>query len=97
MGIDTTQIDHKGRNPLNNRRFNLRAATDSQNGHNCGAQKNSMTGVKGVCFDKQSGKYDARVMFTRKQHYLGRFDTIEEAAAVVQEKREELAGEFACH
>jgi len=97
MGIDTTQIDHKDQNPLNNQRPNLRSATVSQNLHNRGAQKNSTTGVKGVYFDKRLGKYRAQIGFEDKKYYLGLYDTIPEAAAVIQEKREELVGEFAHH
>ncbi len=97
MGIDIAQIDHKDQNPLNNQRPNLRSATVSQNLHNRGAQKNSTTGVKGVYFDKQRGKYRAQIRVEGKQYYLGLYDTIPEAIVVVQRKREELVGEFACH
>ncbi len=96
MGIDTTQIDHIDQNPLNNQRSNLRAATVSQNGHNRGANKNSKTGVKGVSLH-EGGKYIAEIMVKGRKHKLGLFDTIAEAAIVVQRKREELVGEFACH
>jgi hypothetical protein len=97
MGIDPKLIDHKDQNPLNNCRSNLRAATGTQNQHNRGAQKNSGTGVKGVCFVKKAGKYMAQIRDKGNQYYLGCFDTIPEAASVVQKKREELAEEFTCH
>jgi len=99
-GIDITQIDqidHKDHNTLNNRRSNLRSATAVQNGHNRGANKNSTTGVKGVCFDRTRGKYRATLGVAGKHYFLGRFDTIPEAAAAVRRKREELVGEFTCH
>lgn len=97
MGIDASRIDHKDQNPLNNQRKNLRAATHSQNLHNCGASKNSTTGVKGVWFHKARGKYVAEIRVEGKLYWLGRFDILAEAAVVVQKKREELVGEFACH
>ncbi len=97
MGIDAKCIDHKDQNPLNNQRSNLRAATHSQNQHNRGAQKNSKTGVKGVSFDKTQGNYQTRIEIKGKQYCIGRFDTIAKAEAVVQQKREELVGEFTCH
>jgi len=97
MGIDSKKIDHKDQNPLNNQRKNLRAATNSQNQHNRGCNKNNTSGVKGVVFDKSRGKYRAQIMVEGKCHNLGRFDTVAEAAAVVQHKREELVGEFACN
>ena len=96
MEIDSEHIDHIDRNPLNNQRSNLRVATRSQNQHNRGAQKNSKTGVKGISFDKTQGRYQARIEITGKHYYIGRFDTVEEAAVVIKQKREELVGEFAC-
>ena len=97
MGIDTRRIDHKDHNPLNNRRSNLRSATGSQNLHNHGPNKNNTTGVKGVSFDKARGKYVSKITVEGKHYRLGRFDTISEATAIVQRKREELVGEFTCH
>jgi hypothetical protein len=97
MGIDAKCIDHKDRNPLNNQRSNLRPATDAQNGHNCEAYSTSKTGVKGVWFDEARGKFQTAIWFEGKRYALGRFYTLPEAAAVVQKKREELVGEFACH
>lgn len=96
MGIDSKMIDHKDRNTLNNQRENLRAATRSQNMHNHGFNKNNTTGVKGVYFCQQYGRYKAQITVEGKQHFLGRFDTIPEAEAVVIAKRKELVGEFAC-
>jgi len=97
MGIDSRMIDHKDQNPLNNRRSNLRVATNSQNLHNCGAPSNNTTGVKGVHFHKSSGKYQAEITVKGTRYYLGLFDTIEEAKVVIVAKRKELVGEFACH
>ncbi len=97
MGIDSKRIDHKDHNPLNNQRSNLRPATRSQNGHNHGANSNSKTGVKGVSFDRSRNRYRVRLRVEGKRYRLGRFDTIEEATIVIQRKREELVGEFACH
>ena len=96
-GDGTTQIDHIDRKPLNNQRSNLRPATAVQNGHNCGAPSNNTTGVKGVYFDKNAGKYKAQIGFEDKRYHLGLFDTLPEATVVVRKKREELVGEFACH
>ena len=97
MGIDSKRIDHIDHNPLNNQRSNLRAATVSQNGHNHGPNKNSTTGVKGVSFDKSSGRYRAHIKVKGEYLSLGRFNTIPEAEIVVIAKREELVSEFACH
>lgn len=66
MGIDS-MVDHKDRNPLNNCRSNLRAATNSQNLHNRGPQSNSLTSIKGVCFHKQTSKYHAQITVEGKK------------------------------
>lgn len=97
MGINAKRIDHKDQNPLNNCRLNLRAATVSQNGQNRSANSNNTTGVKGVYFEKSSGRYRAYIKVEGKRYNLGRFDTIAEAEKVVQQKRKELVGEFACN
>ena len=95
--LEFDMIDHKDQNTLNNCRHNLRAATRSQNGHNCGTPKNNKTGVKGVSFCKQTGKYRAVIVVDCKYIHLGRFDTLPEAEKVVIAKRKELVGEFACN
>lgn len=41
--------------------------------------KNSTTGVKGVSFVKAKKKYRAQIMFKRRVHHLGYFDSIEQA------------------
>ena len=100
MGIDleaASHIDHIDNETLNNCRSNLRAATVSQNLHNTGVPRNSKTGVKGVCFHKASGQYQAKICVRGKLHWLGTHVTIAEAERVIVAKREELCGEFACH
>lgn len=93
--IDHTRIDHIDQNTLNNCQNNLRYATVSQNGHNRGVQKNSITGVKGV--QRIGKRYRARIKLHGKRYWLGHFDTIAEAEKVVIAKRKELVGEFACN
>lgn len=96
MGMKYVTVDHINGNPLDNRRSNLRAATHSQNLHNRGKPGHNTSGIKGVSFDKRTGRFDARVMVKRKQYWLGRFDTPAEAGLAVSQKRRELVGEFAC-
>lgn len=97
MGIDHRRIDHIDHNSLNNQRSNLRFATGSQNSHNRGPQSNNTTGVKGVWFHKQRGRYVAEITVEGQKYYLGLFDTVPEAEKIVIAKREELVGEFACN
>lgn len=95
IDIKGDMIDHRDRNPLNNRRDNLRPSTQSQNLHNRGPQKNNTTGVKGVWFCKRAEKYVAEVSVEGKKHWLGHFATVVEAEKVVIAKRVEILGEYA--
>lgn len=72
----------------------LRLATPQQNRQSLsGAHPNSATGVRGVV--RRGSRYRAYVGHNGTRHYLGTFDTIEEASAAAQAKRVELFGEFA--
>ncbi len=80
-------IDHINGDPTDNRLANLRdvsIAANSQNQRK--AMNTSTTGVLGV--EPRDGRFGARVQVGNERHYLGRFDTAEEAhAAYVQAKR----------
>lgn len=83
-------VDHIDRNKTNNRPSNLRAATHGQNGANSVIR---WTGrQKGV--SKNHDRWMARVRKGKVVHYLGTFDTEEEAhqAYVVAARR--LHGRF---
>ncbi len=72
-------IDHIDGNKLNNKITNLREVTNKQNTENRKAQKNSKTGVKGVSFNSKLKKYVAQIQHNGKNHYLGVFDSVEDA------------------
>lgn len=93
---DGIEVDHKDGDGLNNRRSsNLRAATKSQNMHNSGLFKNNKSGIKGVTFDKESGKWKAHIAVHGKQNTIGRYDTLELAYQARCEASKRLHGEFA--
>jgi hypothetical protein len=71
--------DHKNLNRLDNRRLNLRPATDSQNQHNRSKYRNNTTGFKGVT--RCQGKFQARITVKGEQIFLGYYKTAEEAHA----------------
>jgi len=96
MGILAPQIDHIDLNPLNNQRENLREATPSQQGYNRGLQQNNTSGVKGVIYEKRTGRWVPRVKCDGKTHYAGSYTDKEEARRVVVALRRKLHGEFAC-
>lgn len=79
-------IDHINHNRLDNRKLNLREATNSQNQMN---RKNKPTGVS---FHKLSGKWRARITKNQKEIYLGLFETEEEAILVRKEYLKQWEG-----
>lgn len=90
-------VDHRNRNGLDNRRANLRLCTDSQNSANRTKFKNdAKTKYKGVYLQPRTGRFEAGLKFQFKCHYLGTFDTQEEAAQAYDRKAIECFGEFAC-
>ena len=91
------QIDHINGNILDNRIENLRIATCAENQWNAKTRVDNKSGVKGVCWHKETQKWYAQIKHNKVLHYLGVYSTIEEAKKVVQKKREELHGEFARH
>ena len=87
--------DHKDRNFHNNLKINLRVASLSQNRANTPKQKNNTTGYKGVRFHFRRGKYYARIQKDHKLHFLGYYETAQEAALAYNRGALKLFGEFA--
>jgi hypothetical protein len=90
------EIDHRNGDRLDNWINNLREATRSLNNANAKTRKNSTSGIKGV-FRFPDGRYRANISHGGKNHYLGTFDTIEQAAAARNEAAERIYGDFARH
>ena len=91
MGYPDDTVDHKDRNGINNQRENLRTATGAQQQAN--KQGYGASGVKGVTL--HHGRWRATIAVNKVQRHLGRFNTIEEAAAAYDQAIRELHGEFA--
>jgi len=87
-------IDHINRNPLDNRRDNLRICTQQENQFNRSVQCNNTSGVTGVCFYKSNNKWIAYIKVDKKKKYLGCYSTKEEAIAARHKAEIEYFGEF---
>jgi hypothetical protein len=89
-------LDHIDGGPRNNRIENLRACTNAQNQYNGPRKSNNRSGYKGVAFCKGYRKpWRARIIVEKKVVELGRYETLEEAAAAYAEGAKRYAGEFA--
>jgi hypothetical protein len=89
-------VDHINGNTMDNRRCNLRFATRSQNSGNK-RKVVAKSGFKGV-YKKQKVKprWGAAIRKDGQQHFLGYYDTPEEAAMAYDKMAVDLFGEYAC-
>lgn len=84
-------VDHMCHNKHCVRPEHLRLATKKQNQENlAGPLKNNTSGFLGVSWSKHAQKWDARVAHNGKQHFIGNFTRLEDAAWAVRAKRIEL-------
>jgi hypothetical protein len=88
-------IDHIDNDRSNNRPWNLRLATNSQNMFNQPAPQSNTSGFKGVSYRKTRRKWIATIQKDGKQHFLGHFNTPELAHMAYCKAAAELHGEFA--
>ena len=81
-----TEVDHINRNPLDNRKGNLRLATRSQNNMN-------KSGIRGV--SKFRDKWRARIKKDKKEFHVGIFNTKKEAIEARQKAELVMFKDFA--
>ena len=86
--------DHEDGNGLNNRRYNLRKCTSSQNSCNRKMSITNTTGRKGVFWRPKMGKWVAMIGIRRKRIYLGIFSSIEAASAAYRTAAGKYHGAF---
>lgn len=92
LKIESCLVDHKNRDKLDNRRSNLRLATNSQNGAN---SANADGSYKGVSWSQGRMLWQAYIKVNYRQESLGYFETITEAAQAYNEAAKFYFGEFA--
>ena len=93
MGLQVPKgmvVDHIDRNPLNNTRQNLRITNHTQNIFNSGPNRANTSGVKGVTWNKRSGKWVVQLRIHGKYQYHGHFLDLEAAKAKSVEVRTAL-------
>ena len=89
------EVDHVNRDPLDNRRQNLRFVTRSQNLMNTNVPRNNTSGTKGVCRDEKKSKWRARIGNNGGRIHLGRFNRKEDAIAARKASESKHFGEHA--
>lgn len=87
--------DHADRNPLNNRRYNLREATMIENAQNHTKQKSNTSGIVGVEFRQSNNKWCANITVNKKRIWLGYFHNKKDAIIARLQAEKEYFGEFA--
>jgi hypothetical protein len=96
LGIPSTDIaDHIDGNTLNNKRSNLRIATNSENVRSQKIHKNNTSGYKGVTWDKGHKKWLAQIMVNYKNCFIGYYDNPAEAHKAYFERAKVAFGVFA--
>jgi hypothetical protein len=87
-------IDHRDGDGLNNRKFNLRDATPSQNQQNSRLPSSNTSGFKGVSWHPRGGKWRAQIGVNGENLHLGLFPTPESAHAAYCSASADLHGKF---
>jgi hypothetical protein len=87
------RTDHIDGDGLNNRRSNLRPATNAQNMRNAPLRRDSVSGYKGVAWDKY--RWRAHIRVDGRRLHLGMFADPAEAARAYDAAAREHFGEFA--
>jgi hypothetical protein len=88
-------IDHRNRDPLDNRRRNLRKASTAQNGANKPPLAGGSSAFKGVSWDREVSKWQVNIGVDGRARKIGRFTDEVAAARAYDAAALELHGEFA--
>lgn len=86
LGPGDPQVDHVNRDRLNNRRENLRVATQEQNSQNLGS-RGGTSGHRGVYWSRSNRGWVAQCVVRGVHNYLGTHRTEEAAAEAVRRFR----------
>ena len=91
----SVQVDHINCDALDNRKANLRPATNSQNNANTRIARTNTSGFKGVSWIARIRKWQARIKVLGSARYLGVYANPEDAARVYDSAAREAFGSFA--
>lgn len=87
--------EHANKNPLDNRKENLRKATAKENNRNRGKRSDNKSGITGVWWDKKINKWRAYIRVDGTLLTLGYFKGRDDAAKTRLNAEKKYFGEFA--
>ena len=87
-------VDHINRNPLDNRKSNLRICSYQENSFNKSIRVDNTSGIPGVSFHKINKKWRAKIKYNNLTIHLGYFEDINEALINRRVAEEILFGEY---
>lgn len=88
-------VDHRNGDGLDNRRSNLRPATNAQNARNGPLRMHNTSGYRGVFWNKRDRVWHAKIGADYRLRHLGTFPDPISAAHAYDAAARELHGEFA--
>lgn len=88
-------VDHRNGNGLDNRRSNLRQATQRDNCRNVLVRPGSTSPFKGVSAHRDTGRWRSRIFIAGREIALGVYVTEEQAAQAYDAAARKHFGEFA--
>lgn len=88
-------MDHINGTKRDNRPWNLRLATKSQNQWNTAAPSTNTSGYKGVTWHRATARWTARIRCEGKKKHLGLYNTPEEAHQAYCKAAKRIHGNFA--
>lgn len=80
-GVDPDEVDHIDGDGINNRLVNLRDVSRQENARNVARPVTNTSGVAGVRWDEDRGRWNARIQVCGKTRHLGRFNDFAQAVA----------------
>lgn len=92
--LPKTKVDHKNRIRSDNRWVNLRPATDSQNTINSETSTRNTSGIKGVCWNSNAGKWHVKITASGKTRHLGYYADLDKAIRVRRRAERATHGKF---
>lgn len=91
---NTVCVDHKNHINYDNRKTELRIATNMQNSMNTIMPKNNTSGYKGVSWNKEKQKWEVYITINRNRKHLGYYNDFEDAKMARKKAEEKYFGEY---